>query len=404
MHIFSRFHHLIGSALLISGMSIGVGMLALPVVTSPAGFFPSVCVYLTCWLFMVLLGRLLLEACTWFPPGANLITLCRRLLGKPGSIACWILYLFLFYCLMTAHIAAGGQAMNQIFSNTLPPPIASFFYCALFVPVVYLGTRSVDRVNISLMIGIAITYLVFLFASVKGLDFSLLARSDWGAIWPAFPVILTAFGYQNLIPTLYTYLEGDHKTLRKAIWLGSSLPLLIYILWNFLVLGIVPQENLAQALDLGQSAIIPLQNALQHSFFSKIAQVFAFFAMTTSFIGIGLALTDFWADGLRWEKRGSRKIILLGLVFFLPFLLVLIDPTIFITALEAAGGIGMILLLGVIPILLVWSGRYIHRHPNRLQCLKGGKKNSWLFLFVVWQFSPVSYSKKICEYLSLLRN
>lgn len=55
-------------AFLIAGTTIGGGMLALPVLTSQAGFFPSLAIYLLCWLFMVGTGLLFWETSTWIKP------------------------------------------------------------------------------------------------------------------------------------------------------------------------------------------------------------------------------------------------------------------------------------------------------------------------------------------------
>jgi len=376
MKLFSSHRHLLGGTLLIAGTSIGVGMLGLPIATAAGGFIPSLIVYLICWFFMICIARLILEACIWMPKDANLISICRELLGRKGEVACWILYLFLFYCLMIAHIAAGGGIFSQLFGTEVPHWIAAFVFTAVFAPIVYLGTRTVDGVNIGLMIGLIITYLLFVIFAVSQVDLDFLARRHWSAIWMSMPVVLTAFGFQNIIPTIYNYMERDHRKVRKAIWIGTSIPLILYIIWQFLVLGIVPLEGvngLLTAMQKGQSAITPLQAALGNNTVSAVAAVFSFFAVSTSFVGISIAFFDFWADGLKWEKKGQKRTALLALVFAIPLLFVLIDPSIFFKALDLAGGLGMILLLGVLPILFVWSGRYVHKHTPVHHFVKGGK-------------------------------
>ena len=376
MKLFHTHRHLLGGTLLIAGTSIGVGMLGLPIVTAAGGFVPSLFLYLICWFFMVCVARLILEACLWMPKDANLISICRELLGKKGEVACWILYLFLFYCLMIAHIAAGGGIFGQLFGGHLPAWIAATLFVAVFAPIVYLGTRAVDRVNISLMVGLVISYFLFLVLALSQVNVDFLTHTHWSAIWMALPVVLTAFGFQNIIPTIYNYMERDHVKVRKAIWIGTSIPLILYIIWQFLVLGIVPLEGeggLLDAMQKGHSAITPLQAALQNNTVSAVAGAFTFFALSTSFVGIAISFFDFWADGLKWQKKGSKRTALLALVFAIPLIFVFIDPTIFFKALDLAGGLGMVLLLGVLPILCVWSGRYMHKHTPVHHFVKGGK-------------------------------
>src|SRR5690348_7302081 len=96
-------------ALLVAGTSIGAGMLALPVVTALGGFFPSLFVYVLCWLFMTCTGLLMLEICLLMPPGANLVSMAQKYLGRFGEVLAWVLYLFLFYCLSVAYVSGGGS-------------------------------------------------------------------------------------------------------------------------------------------------------------------------------------------------------------------------------------------------------------------------------------------------------
>ncbi|MES2273024.1 MAG: aromatic amino acid transport family protein [Chlamydiota bacterium] len=372
MKYFHKNHHLVGGTLLVAGTSIGVGMLALPVATAAGGFFPAIGIYIIAWIFMVAIGLLILEACIWCPKDANLITLSRTLLGSKGAAACWILYLFLLYCLMVAHTAIGGSAIKEI---GLPGPdwLFAALYVAVFAPVVYLGTQWVDRLNVLLMLGLILTFFLFFFSSFDQIQPTLLLRMNWSKAWLALPVVVTAFGFQTLIPTLMTYMERDHKKVRKAIWLGTSIPLILYSIWELIILGIIPLDLLLDAAKLGENAVIPLQNAVQKGTLGKIGELFAFFAMTTSFIGLSLAFFDFWADGLNWEKKGLKKIGLCALVFLIPLCIVFVDPEIFLKALNLAGGIGVALLFGVLPVLLVWSGRYSLKHSSLHVQLGGGK-------------------------------
>jgi tyrosine-specific transport protein len=46
------------------------------------------------------------------------------------------------------------------------------------------------------------------------------------------------------------------------------------------------------------------------------------------------------------------------MTFLPPLLITLINPRAFLTALEYAGAFGVVILLGLFPALIVWSGRY----------------------------------------------
>ena len=387
MQIIRTFGHLLGGTLLVAGITLGVGMLALPVATAQAGFFPSLLTYLVCWMFMLCTGLLILEACIWMPKDSNLITMAARLLGNGGKVSCWILYLFLFTCLMVAHVAGGGEVVHQLTGGLVPTWLSLIIYVLAFAPVVYLGTHSVDRLNLLLIAGVAITYLYFVFSTLPLVNLEQLSRADWPKTFLALPIVFTAFGYQSLIPTLMTYMNRNVHKVRLAIIFGTSIPLIIYIIWEFLILGVVPLEGengLLAALKNGQTAVTPLRYFLESGTLIAVSKAFAFFVVTTSFIGISVAFVDFLADGFHVKKNGLHKLLLCGLIFGVPTIISLFQPHIFLTALSHAGGIGVALLLGAMPILMVWSGRYYKGHSLLHQQIPGGKITLTLLLaFVV---------------------
>ncbi len=376
----------ISAALLISGCCVGVGMFAMPVATYQAGFVGSLPTFFAVWLFANLVSRLVVEACLWCPKGANLITISRVLLGTRGAVFCWILYLFLFYCLMTAQIAGGGQVIaGFIYGGAWPDWISRTIYVLLLAPAIYFGAKCVARLNAFFMGGLVLAFLALVALAADRVRLDLLARFDFGSAWNALPILLTAFGFQNLIPTLLEYLNRNARLLNRAIWIGTTIPLIFYLVWQGLVLGIVPPEMLAQALADGENAVMPLRASLHRVGVRRIANGFAFFAFATTFISMGIAFTDFWADALSWKKNGMKRIWLLLLVFGLPFIAASVDPGIFFHALDLAGGVGVSLFIGLLPLFLVWSGRYIQKLPRIPEGFPGGKLSlAALFLFTLF--------------------
>lgn len=368
--------HVIGGSLLIAGTTIGVGMLALPVVTGPAGFFPSAFVYAICWLFMLATGLLLLEANLWMPKDTSFISIAKKILGKPGKVIFWLMYLFLFLTVMIAHVAGGAEVVRSIIGLPVSDVWAAILYTLVFAPVVYLGAHSVDRLNLVLITGVVICYIGFLAVSIRSVNLQLLSTSNWSYAWSALPVLFTAFTYQVIIPTLVTYMERDAAKIRLAVILGSSIPFVIYLIWEFLILGIVPvsgEQGLLEAGKLGKSAVEPLRHFIQNPIIFEIGKYFAFFALTTSFVPLALSFFDFLSDGLKWQKQGWRRLVLCAIVFGLPLIIALQYPRIFLIALSYAGGISCAFLFGLMPPLLVWMGRYVQKLSPLSPQLFGGK-------------------------------
>lgn len=371
MKIFHSLGHVVGGSLLIAGTTIGVGMLALPVATGPGGFVPSMIIYLICWAFMLCTGLLLIEVSLWMPKDTSFISMADRILGPMGRNIFWVVYLFLFVTVMIAHAAGGGAVLLDITGWALPNWAAVVIYSAVLAPVVYLGAKSVDRLNMGLISGVVICYFAFLAVSLGKVDFTLLSHSNWSKAWIALPILFTAFTYQLIIPTLMTYMERNVRKVRLAVFFGTSIPLIIYLLWGFVILGIIPHDSLGEAGKQGQNAIFPLKALVPQVF--RIGKYFAFFALTTSFIPLALAFFDFLADGLKWEKKGGKRILLCAGIFGAPMLIAIVYPHIFLIALGYAGGISCAFLFGLMPPVLAWVGRYIKRYPQNRPQLPGGK-------------------------------
>lgn len=385
MKAFYTHGSVLGGSLLIAGTTIGVGMLALPIVTGPGGFLPSILIYLACWLFMLCTGLLLLEVCSWMPPDSNLISMAQRYLGKTGKILCWFIYLFLFETVMIAHIVGGGNITSEILGQGFNPFVSTIIYVILFSPVVYLGTRVVDRLNMLMFSGVIISYLAFVFVSYKHVNLEMLRTQNWPKIWVAIPVLFTAFTYQVIIPTLMTYMDRNVKKVRKAIFYGISIPLAVYLVWQVLILGIIPVDGpngLNAAAASGQNAINPLRHFIGSPIVYKIGKAFGFFTMTASYIALALAFVDFLADGLKVKKVGFKKFALCLAIFVPPTLISLVNPNIFLTALGYAGGISCAILFGIYPPLMVWIGRYRDGHRTGQQ-VPGGKPFLALLMILI---------------------
>jgi len=355
-------NRLFGSILLITGSCIGVGMLGLPVNTALAGFGPSTALFALCWLFMMVTGLLLLETNLYFKNDANIITMAGRTVGPLGQAVGWIFFLFLFYSLMIAFTSGCGELFADFAEEAsgllLPGWVGSVLFVSFFGLIVYMGTCFVDRFNRLFMFGLAVSYLLLVVMGGGHVRGDLLRHTDWEEAFWAVPVMIISFGYHNLVPSLTTYLEGDRKRLCLAILIGSFAPLLIYLVWEGLILGLVPAEAFHGALKEGHMVTRTLKETVGSAWVVDVAQYFAFFAIVTTFLGVALSFVDFLADGLSIRKTAGGKAAVVLLALGPPLFLALLYPKIFLTALKYAGGFGAVTLFGILPVLMVWSGRY----------------------------------------------
>ncbi len=376
----------ISGTLMIAGTAIGAGMLGIPLLTAQAGFWPSLVITGIVWLFMLCTGLLFLEVTLWMPAGSNILSMAQRFLGTKGKFAAGGMFIFLYYCLMIAYFAAGAPLVSGFINATFGLHLSGItsyaFFGLVFGAIVALGAKAIDRVNIFLTIAMVVDYFIMVVMGCSEVDMGNFQFSKWSAVAFSIPVLFSAFGYHNIIPSLCNYLNRERKTLKLSIVLGTSVPFLIYVAWQWLIIGAVPQGAIEQAHMEGQPATQALNALAGGSSIYLVGQYFAFFAIITSMLGVAFSLVDFLGDGLKIDsQKKPHRYFLVFLTFFPPFLCVLFDPTVFDRALGIAGGFGEAFLNGLLPVTLVWLGRYAMKLPSDY-ALPGGKLTLVLLLLV----------------------
>lgn len=362
-------------ALLIAGTTIGGGMLALPVLTGLSGFAPSLLIYVLCWAFMACTGLLFIELCQWMDKDANIITMARLTLGPIGEAFAWLLYIFLFYSLTLAYLVGCGDLLSQLFNDQISEWVGALVFALVATPLLFVGPRAVSPLNLLLMLGLGVTYLTFVVMGAPHVEMKLLTYSNWSMTFFGLPIAFTAFAYQGTVPTVFNFMGRSVQKTRKAVLLGSLVPLVAYIIWQWLILGTVPvfgDNGLYETMQAGGNAVKPLKTFIQSPAVFLVAEFFAFFALVTSFFGVSLGLMDFLADGLSIDRTFAGKSLLCFVLFAPPLIIAFFYPGLFLSALDLAGGVGCALLLGLLPVLMVWSGRYVMNHTAQ-QVLPGGR-------------------------------
>jgi tyrosine-specific transport protein len=369
---------LIGGIFLIVGTSLGAAMLALPVATASSGFWSSSLLLLFCWIIMTLGALALLEVSLSLPENNNMISMAGETLGRTAQIIAWIVYLVLFYALVSAYISGGADvihALLQLLGISISLNTNALIFTIVLGYIVYCDVTSVDRVNRAIMSIKFFALLLLIFSVVPQVKWENLNGGESRHLFTVITVAITSFGYASIIPTLRTYFKGDTKRLKQAVLIGSLIPLVCYLAWDLVVIGAIPSLLLAAIVhsptpisNLSQAIVVQINMPLV----TTLIRIFTSVCMFTSFLGVSLGLSDFLADGFRLPKEGINKIIVMALTFVPPLAMVLFKPDLFLRGLRYAG-ICCVILLVLLPAFMVWSGRYIKAAANMKPVLPGGK-------------------------------
>jgi len=397
-HHFSR---LLGAVLLIAGTATGAGILALPMACAEAGFFPSIIVMFFCWLYLLYSAFCILEVNLAVEHQGNLVSMASKTLGRFGKYVSWTAYLFLLYALNTAYIAALIDTCQQILAGFFGASVAKMF-CAtplflIFAVLMRQRVKMVDEINRVFMTLILLSFTFLNMMSLPHIEPSHFLTANRAYFFSAISTIVTAFGFHVIIPTLTNYLHGNVKALKKAIWIGSSIPLVGYIIWQVAIFGISPQEGVLslKAFHTAGKNGADLIFALSKNTSVKIAaEVFAFSVIMTSFLGVSISLFDFLKDGLHAVGRSQKKWKLFFFTFVPPLYFALVYPLAFFQALEYAGAFGVVILLALLPAGMVWSKRYWLKIKTPFE-VKGGKVTLILFMLLSLSIIAIEIAKKV---------
>lgn len=352
-----------GSTLIIAGTTIGAGMLALPIVSAGIGFSVSSLIITALWALMTFTALLMVEIHQYADKSATLYTLSKTYLGAKGKWLASFAMLLLFYALCSAYIAGGGgqftERVFQLSGVNIPTSLGIIIFTLLIAMVVTIGTSSVDKVNRVLFSIKVIAMFIALASLAPNITTSYLVNLplEQGLIFASIPVIFTSFGFHGSIPSVVQYLDGDTKSLRRVMIVGASIPLIIYIFWQVVTLGVIEQSTLLQKSNIS-GLVAELSHQVNNKHIGTIIGIFADMALLTSFLGVSLGLFQYLGDSL-YKTKASKQNPLIALITFLPPMgFALFYPQGFILALGYAA-IALVILAIFLPVLLAIKVRKI---------------------------------------------
>ncbi len=355
-----------GGILLVAGTTIGAGMIGIPVKTAAAGFYPTLAAFGIVWTLMTISALLFLEASLCFPGESNFISMAGATLGKAGKAVAWFANLFYMYSMMAAYTSGGVTMIIELCPMHII--LAMFIYLFPFALAMYLGAKWVDLVNRFLTIGLIVSFIALCVSTLFGAH-SLQPVANLSTVGSvhvlivALPLLVTTFGYHIIIPSLKSYLEEDVPILKKTILIGSAIPFVVYVIWQLVILLLVPvfgDESLVTMLSAnknpGDSITGYLLKYNQNKWVLVFFSSFVFCALTSSLIGVAWSLGDFFADGFKIAKNSVGKLILGALTFMPAIVYTLIFPQGFLKALVLAGLCSVIIMI-VLPALMAYKLR-----------------------------------------------
>lgn len=349
----------IAAGLLIAGTAVGAGLLGLPVKTGLAGLGPSSLALIVAWAAMTAsawaIARGVIDSGDLT---IDLPSLFRRELGRGAMWLAVAAYLVNMYGIMIAYLAGGATVITGLGDCSLSPTMTTIAFFIGATTLAVLGQTVLRHGNTVLMVLLGGSFLYLIYQIASAVDPGRLTYRDWSYMPATLPIILCSFSFQGVVPAVCRQMNGDGRPLMKAILFGTLIPLVLALIWTVAAAGALPlldgENSLLGAYMADQPATIPLSKAVKAPGILVTGLMFSLCAILTSYLGISLGLRGFLTDLLHRSSDLPDRLLIDSLVFLPPLIIVLIDPNLFLQALDITGGLSVTIVFGLLPAALFY--------------------------------------------------
>lgn len=290
------------TAFTLSGTIIGAGILGLPYVFSQSGFFIGVFWLFVLGIVLILVNMYMGEITLRTKSIHQLPGYAEKYLGKKGKFFMFIAMSFGIYSALLAYIIGEGQSFSMLFFGNMDYSIY-FAVGFWFVITLFLreGLRELKKIELWGVLAIIAIIFVLFFKFLPSVDASNLNHINYSNFFLPFGVVIFALLGFASIPELRREIRGNENLLGKAILIGALIPIVLYVLFSLIFVGVLGNE---------------VQQVSTISFGSLIT-VLGIFTMLTSYFVLGFALKDMFIFDFKNEKLVVFMVYLFPLLLYL---------------------------------------------------------------------------------------
>lgn len=361
----------------LTGTIIGAGVLGLPFVIAKLGALPGLAMLLVLGLASLILNLMFAEVILRTRYRHQLAGYARKYLGKFAFTLETVSFLVGGFGALTAYLIGEGKVLTALFGGSEMTNALIFFVVTAII--LFAGLKILKVFELWMVLALLVvvfSIFIFGFSSVDLSNYKNIQMNGWLV---AYGVILFAYGGAASIVPLREILRGHEQQVKRAVIVATVIPIVVYILFSLIVVGVTGLATTEVATvglgeKLGQYMII-------------FGNLFAFFAMGTSFLTIGNTLKEF----LHYDLKLSR-IVSWALTLIVPLSIFLFVARGFIDTLGVVGGLAFG-LSGIILVLMFWRAkkrgdRLPEFHLSKLKIVGGALVLMFLFglVYTVYGF------------------
>jgi amino acid permease len=342
------------------GTIIGAGILGIPYVVAKSGLIAGLADLIGIGLLLTVLNLYLGEIALRTKGNHQLTGYAEKYLGKKGKLILAVSMIIEIYGALLAYTIGEGTSFYSILGFGSPFAYSLIFF-ALGGILVYHGLKTIGKAEFWMdMFLIAVICIVFILSipHISTPNF----EAGKGNIFIPYGVILFACLGITSVPLLKEELAGERKKVKKAIIIGSLIPVAIYAAFTLCVVGIIGINGFNSLSENERIASAAL-NIFVDGPMGILINIFAILAMGTSFLALGTALTEMYKYDYKIKKAAA---VLLTLT--VPFVLFIINSfyslTNFIQILGITGAVAGGITGNLIVIMFHKAKKHGERRPE----------------------------------------
>lgn len=340
-----------GATALLIGTTIGAGMFALPYAISQSGYVAGLGYLLALGVIVVILNLAYGEIILSTVGIHQLPAYTEQYLGKRWKLVALTSMFIGSYGALTAYIIEAGSLLHDLLAPWLGGTVLWYrlgFFLVLSLALA-LGLRVVTAVEKTVVVGVLALIVILAMFGSRYIVFENFTTADPMHIFLPYGVILFALAAASSIPDMHRILLTQPQLLRRSIILGTIIPIVAYVIFVTVVVGITGPNTT-------ESAVIGLGRVLGQPVL-VLGAVFGVLAMSTTFLALGQSLREVWRYDLTQGHWVAWWCVVLP-----PLALVTFNVLSFVQILGICGA----LIGGLDGIVIMRMHRHVQQHRQEL--------------------------------------
>jgi len=260
----------------LTGTIIGAGILGLPYIFAKSGFLAGLFWLIVLGAVIIFINLTLSEITLRTKERYQLTGYAKKYLGTWGGYIMFIAMTFGIYSALIAYLIGSGESLSKILPGNINPIFLAITFWLIMTLLLKEGLRGLKKIEtwgviaiITIIIGIFFKFLPQIKPS------NLMTFNQLQFTLPIGVILFALLGFTS-IPELRQEIKGQEKLLKKAIIFGTLIPIILYILFTSVFVGILGNE-VTEVATLS---------------FGPIITILGIFTMLTSYFVLSFSLKD----------------------------------------------------------------------------------------------------------------